>query len=68
MQDAGSVGRLTEKAMLLCASGALFALVASITISYGLKAVAECEVNTYRLLHQSPGVIFEIAAANGCGF
>jgi hypothetical protein len=68
MLVSGSVGRRAKKAITLCASAALLALVAFIFISYGFDATVKCEVNNYVLLRQTSSVISEIALTNGCGF
>lgn len=68
MSVASSVGRRAEKAIVLCAGAALFALATYVMLSYGFDAVVRCEVNDYRLLRQTRSAISEIAVTNSCGF
>jgi hypothetical protein len=64
-----SIGKArAQRFMLFFISAILCALAIYVVAFFGFSAAIKCEVDSYRLLHRTPAVITEIAAANGCGF
>jgi hypothetical protein len=57
-----------RRVLVVCASVVLLAAMAYIAATYGLNAVARCEVETSSALGQGRSAMSQIALSNACGF
>lgn len=57
-----------QRTLVFCVCAILFAVIAYIAATYGLSAIARCEVETNTALGHGGNATSQIALSNACGF